>query len=141
MKKLLLILASLIVFPMAASAQGVTYECELSNNESYGWISPKMIVSVDPDKNAAAVLDAYIYRQHEHPIPVEFRQTRNGLYKLKWSLSAVPAAARTIKASWSATLDPKSQVIRAHAILNGYDNRPSGQGRCKVVKSKTLLQG
>jgi hypothetical protein len=122
------------------SARGVTYDCALQSNEAFGWISPQILVSVDPARFEAMAYDVYIDAQHGAPIPVTFEPLGNGNYRLRWQLSAVPNGTETIKGSWSVTLDPARQRMRAFANLSGFANRPSGQGNCSVLHSRTLFR-
>jgi len=129
-----LICAGLVALSGAAKASETIYDCSPNNIESYlGWIADRVIVIVDEEKKTAFVLDGYIQHVHEQPIPASYSKLGNGNIRVKWNVSGIPMrATATGSASWSATIDPKKAQMRIRATVHGYDNRPSGQGKCEI---------
>ncbi|WP_372572396.1 hypothetical protein [Ruegeria jejuensis] len=136
MKKLSLAAIGVIAVCGAANAGEKIYDCELSSNEKYGWIPDQMIFLVNEDDQSVTVADPIIHNTVGGPISATVRSVKDGKYKLKWTLRNLKARRGSLTGNYQATLDTTKGYVRARANLSGLDNRPSGQGACKISNAK-----
>lgn len=130
-----LICVGLFAVSGTAYASETVYDCAPNNVEAHlGWIADRVVVVVNEEDKSAFVLDNYIQYVHEQPIPASYSELRNGNFRVKWSVSGIPARSVTTGASWRATINPAKAKMTISATVWGYDNRPSGQGSCVISR-------
>ena len=119
---------------LAGAAQAQTFECEMTNKGSGGWIGNKMLFSIEPEEGVGAVLDWAIQEVHKAPIPVRVVKRSSTSWKFFWNVKGVKSANIGKAAlNYNATLDTKRMRVRVNGALAGYDNNISGNGPCKIV--------
>lgn len=123
-----------------AKAEVRTYDCKLHRLEQ-GWISERVILSVDAENERARVYDAYTHHYgDEQPKDVKFKKTRKGEYRLTWKMKVPARSSELIYVSYTATLNPEKQrldMIARFPQIN-VTNRPSGYGGCSVNVTDSL---
>ncbi|APG47355.1 hypothetical protein [Phaeobacter porticola] len=112
-------------------AAPVTYDCEITSYEKYGWLSPRVLVFVDHEEKVTGVMDGIIASVQKTPMIVPYDQRSKNRLKLKWTVNNIDARSGSAKASYSATMDEPRMKLSITARVHGYDNRPSGSGPCK----------
>lgn len=130
-----------VLWFLAATAQAdvVTYDCSLQNLEK-GWISERVILSVDADTNRARVLDAYINQLEGRPKDASFKTLRNGEFRINWKMKIPMTRGGTAYASYTAKLNPETQKLSLVARFPQVNasNRPRGNGTCQILSGQSL---
>ncbi|MFV1439640.1 hypothetical protein VWX97_16345 [Phaeobacter sp. JH18-32] len=111
-------------------AAPVTYDCQITSYEKYGWLSPRVLVFVDHDQKVTGVMDGVIASVQKTPMIVPYDLRSKNRLKLKWTVNNIDARSGSAKASYSATMDEPRMKLSITARVHGYDNRPSGSGPC-----------
>lgn len=139
-----------IVLAMSASiarAEVANYDCELHSLQAQGWITPRIVFSVDAENKRARAYDAAIRednrlaaQQEAKPKDTKFKINRRGEYQMNWKVNLVANAGGQLRVSYTAKLNPNSDelAIIARFPQANLSNRPSGVGRCKKVNSPSL---
>lgn len=138
MKKILAALV-LALSATGAKAEVVTYECDLHRRER-GWVSDRIILSVDEENQMARAYDGYIHELDGQPKDVRFKKTRGGEYRLMWKMKIPSSSGQLIYVSYTATVNPENQrvfLIARFPQMN-VTNRPTGEGPCKILTRQSL---
>ena len=142
MKKLLVSIAAFAAMTASASAAVTTYECKFRRSND-GWVSEKTYVSVDTSARKAAVLDGFAYLYNDKtPVGAKFKQTSNGKYRITWVVKNVTGGSQNTSVRLTSTmrLDPRALDAYVTVNLSGpYVNTPRANGKCQVVKGRSLL--
>ena len=133
------ILGALCCAATGAAAQITTYDCDMNSLEGRGFITERMIFTVDTARNAAAVVDGIVMAVYDKPVAAEFEQLNNGQYRLKWEVRNLKSGANSFNVDYRIQFRPNDRSVSIRANLRGYDNRPIGSGTCKVVPGQSLL--
>ncbi|NVO55702.1 hypothetical protein HW561_07865 [Rhodobacteraceae bacterium B1Z28] len=139
MKKAIAALA-LTLAATTAKAEVLTYDCTLHRMEQ-GWISERVVLSVDAENKRARVYDAYIHHYSDQkPKDVRFKKTRKGEYRLMWKMKIPASNGGLTYVSYTATLNPEKQRLDMVARFpqDNVSNRPSGYGGCSVNATESL---
>jgi hypothetical protein len=139
MKTLSLAAITFLALSSAATAGQTIYDCKLKNNQKrYGWIPERMVLFVDDQKRNAEVIDDYINYYHKEPIPASIENLRNGRFRVQWKMDSMSVRARTdVSATFRVSVSEKTGNAQMRVRIDGVaDNRPSGQGPCKISKRK-----
>lgn len=139
-----------LVFAVAAGtaqAEVTNYMCELHSMEAQGWITPKVLLSVDAENKRARAYDGAVRSSNElaglpeeRPAEAKFKVTRNKEYQVSWRVTLRASSSRRYRVAYTAILDPQTNAFKVSARFPqaNLSNRPSGVGRCKPVSSPTL---
>ncbi|WP_420586715.1 hypothetical protein [Ruegeria sp.] len=122
-----------------AQAEILTYDCTLHRLEQ-GWISEKVILSIDAENARARAYDTYIHHLDGEPKDVRFKTTRKGTYKMMWKMKVPASDGELVYVNYTATLNPEEQrldLIARFPQIN-VTNRPSGYGGCSVSSGESL---
>ncbi|MEX0349877.1 MAG: hypothetical protein AB3N15_10685 [Paracoccaceae bacterium] len=139
MKALSLTAIGVMALCGAANAGQTVYDCQLKNNQKrYGWIPERMVVFVDDQAGKAMVIDDYINHFHEKPIPASYEKLGGDRFRVKWVMDKMKVRANgDIRANFQASISEKTGRAQMRVRIAGAaDNRPSGQGPCKITKQK-----
>lgn len=124
----------------SAVAQVTTYDCKMSSLEGRGFITERLLFTVDTERNSAAVLDGIVMAALGEPIEARFEQLNNGQYRLRWDIRNLKSGAEAFNIDYRIQFRPADLGLSIRAIVKGYDNRPVGSGSCKTVSGRSLLQ-
>lgn len=140
-KKLSLAAGFLFSLSSTAMSDVITYDCDLHKYEP-GWVSDKVIVSIDAEEKRARVYDAFIHHIDGVPMDVKFKTTRNGEYRLLWKKRIPEKSGQSIYVSYTGTLNPETQEMKLIARFPQVNaiNRPKGIGPCKILDGSSLYQ-
>lgn len=120
----------------ASSAQGVLYDCDLTQlKRGGGWISEKIGIVLD-GTGRARVSDALILSVHSVPIDGEIVRNNDRKLVVTWTLRGITNGSNqyTPYFDYHATVR-KNGAISVYARPDGYHNRFSGTGTCKMRQS------
>ena len=123
----------------AAVADVVTYDCSLHRLEK-GWISERVILSVDAEEKRARAYDAYIHDIEARPKDVKFKTTRKGEYRMLWKMKVTASNGQRVYVNYTATLNPETRQLNLIARFPQVNatNRPKGIGPCKILRGESL---
>lgn len=115
----------------ALAAQGVLYDCDMTNlKRGKGWISEKIAIVVR-DNGTATVSDSLVLAVYSAPVAAEsVRQTANRL-TVRWTIRSYTNGSnqRTPYFDFEATIR-KNGKISVYARPDLYHNQFSGTGTC-----------
>ncbi|WP_170544927.1 hypothetical protein [Ruegeria arenilitoris] len=123
-----------------AKAEVLTYDCTLHRMEQ-GWISERVILSVDAENKRARAYDAYIHHYGgQQPKDVRFKTTRKGEYRLMWNMKIPASNGGLLSVNYTAKLNPEKKRLDLTARFPQSNalNRPSGYGGCTVQSDESL---
>ncbi|MDP5216666.1 hypothetical protein Q5Y75_05505 [Ruegeria sp. 2205SS24-7] len=132
-----LVISALSVLAVTGAAAETIYDCEMKNNQRvYGWIPERLVIIVDEQDSTAMAIDDYINHYYDKPIPVTYKDLRNGKFRVTWKHEDMKVrGSGAISATYSALVSKKTGRAQMRVRLGGAaDNRPSGQGPCKISK-------
>lgn len=123
-----------------ATAQVQTFDCQMSSLEGRGFITERLIFSVDTANGRAAVVDGIVMAaNNERPMAAEFEQLGNGQYRLRWQIRNLKSGANSFDIDYRLQFRPDDMMFNIRANLRGYDNRPFGTGTCATLDGQSLL--
>jgi len=127
------IVSSAVVCLLSTSAFAgvVTYDCEMTSYEKHGWIAPRVLVFVDRQNEVVGVFDGMIAETAGVPMKIEFNPRSDTKLKVGWKLNNIPARTGSASATYSGTMDEARLKLSLSVRVHGWDNRPSGTGKCK----------
>ncbi len=123
--------AVICLLSTSAFAAAVTYDCEMSTFEKHGWIAPRILVFVDRQNEVAGVFDGMIAETSGVPKQIEFNPRSDTKLKVGWKVDNIPARTGSATATYSGTMDEARLKLSLSVRVHGWDNRPSGTGKCK----------
>jgi len=115
----------------SAFADAVTYDCEMTSFEKHGWIAPRILVFVDRQNEVVGVFDGMIAETSGVPKQIAFNPRSDTKLKVSWKVDDIPARSGSASASYSGTMDESRLKLSLSVRVHGWDNRPSGAGKCK----------
>lgn len=119
-------------------AQPTTYDCTASSSEGRGFISERIIFTVDPDAGTAFVIDGVINARYEEPIAAKLDMLSNGHIRLNWEVQDLEGQANSFNLQYRLQYRPDANMFNIRATLSGAPNRPFESGTCKIAPGQTL---
>ncbi len=119
-------------FANGVYAEPVTYECQLKDEEGYGWIAPNYIFVIDTETLAATNAS-----NHYDFTKTRFKIDRKGRYRLFWKAKLKSEySAQKFEVHYTAHITPADNTVRmrGNIISHKFRNRPIGSGVCRVQK-------
>lgn len=117
-------------FANGACAEPVTYECQLEDEEGYGWIAPNYIFVVDTETSSATNAS-----NHYDFTKTRFKVDRKGRYRLFWKAKlGSKSSGQKFEVHYTAHITPTDNTIRMRGkiISHKFRNRPIGSGTCRI---------
>lgn len=125
---------ALVFIAGQAMAQLSTYDCTIVEASSGGFMSDRLIVSVDTSAGKVRVIDGIINAYYEAPIDAEFVQRRNGNISWRWELRRADAKIKDApNLNFTAILQPAQKTIQLSGLVLGFDNDVRGHGSCETT--------
>lgn len=122
-----------------AVAQVSTYDCNVSSLEKRGFISPRLFFSIDTEQSKAAVFDGIVRAAYDNPVAADFEQLSNGQLRLKWKVRNLKSGSTSLSVDYRLQFRPQQRTFSIRANVKGWDNRPTGQGTCKLITEASLF--
>ncbi len=126
------LLGCLVAVPSSAA----TYECKLKSHTRNGWISPVLILILNPEMTKAAIYDYYVKKSYGEPIPALVSRMSANKLRFEWSVNDIKVSNINMKASFDAkaTFDLRDNKMRLRVFIRGSPTDAHGSGKCEVVK-------
>ncbi|MVO14884.1 hypothetical protein [Parasedimentitalea huanghaiensis] len=133
--------AAFVIAATPVLSDVVSYDCALKGWENKGWIPERVLFSVEAEKGNARVYDGLVEHAKGRPIAADIKSLKSGKYRLNWKLNLPSDGAGDIRVNYTATIDPSSLTfnLRAKFPMVNASNNPRGDGRCQIMKGKTLF--
>ncbi|MFK7881343.1 hypothetical protein [Roseobacter sp.] len=136
--KRLALAAVYTVFASAASAQGVLYDCDVTEKKkNLGWISNKVAIVVAED-GQASVSDSVILYFAKRPMAAQVDRNNAKKLNVSWTLKNVVNAANQVTPyfDYTAQINKRNMRFSIYAQPENYPNRFSGKGSCTLRTGK-----
>lgn len=118
-----------------AQTAGVTYDCVVRGHPGHGFVAPRLLLSVSQDQTEGVALDAVINEINGKPLAVPLRALGKGKVLFRYTLRDLPARGTGgINATYTVNLDTRRNRVTMNVQVHGYENEPSGTGRCKLLE-------
>lgn len=113
----------------AASAETVTYACDMTKLDSHGWIAPEYIFQVDTASASAKTSSNF-----NDWTDASFKNRGSKGYRLNWNLTLPASAGGNLRVRYQANLNPTDNSVRVRMafVSTNASNKPYGTGTCKV---------
>lgn len=126
------LLALALLMPLPAMAQGVLYDCDITElRENVGWVPEKIGIVVD-EGGAVTVIDPLI--MHFNKEPMQARVSRNTADRLdiRWTLRNVTGGSnQTVDFfDYQVQINKNTNRIGVWAKPDNFQNRFTGKGNC-----------
>lgn len=121
------------------AAEVATYDCAVTSLEGRGFVSDRVVFSIDPAQNRAKVIDGTVYYVHKEPIDAVLNKENGGRYRLKWQVKNIKSGSNSFNVDYTLTFRQSQSAVSIRANVKGFDNRPTGSGSCKLVQGQTLF--
>ncbi|NKB27174.1 MAG: hypothetical protein GKR99_06320 [Rhodobacteraceae bacterium] len=113
------------------SASAAVYECDI-DSKSHNWLPVKLFVSHKAGSNTATVSDPIIHHFYGKPIGVRVKHDNERRVTFGWTVKAVNKSRQRANMVYRATYLKSSGKLSINAQPNGYSNKFSASGTCKV---------
>jgi hypothetical protein len=134
MKRLTLSLALCL---LGSGAMGQAFVCDMNSRGTGGFISERMVISLDPENSEAYVYDGVIAHVQQKPLKVKVLRRSTDAWKLKWNLKDFDLSnGEKTSVKFIATIYPLKQVVTVKGTLGGYDNDIGGRGTCSYYEKE-----
>ncbi|MBW4707729.1 hypothetical protein KX928_08010 [Roseobacter sp. YSTF-M11] len=123
---------ALTFFAQAALAQGVLYDCDITQKrKDLDWISDKVGIVVKAN-GQVTVIDAVILYFHQKPMQAKVVRNTKDKLDIRWTIRNAKddANQRVPYFDYSATINKKNNKFALYARPENYPNRFSGKGKC-----------
>lgn len=119
-----------------ASAAVQTYDCQIEDVGSNGFMSDRLILSFDTATGRARAIDGIINFYHGAPIDVQMRQRGNGNISFRWELRRSTSGKSDVaNVNYSAMFRPSQNSVQIDGLVLGFDNDVRGRGACRAVQN------
>ena len=138
MKRHFLIGLILSLCTTAASAQGVLYECDVTQKKKdLDWISDKVGIVVKADGHVM-VTDAVILHFNKRPMPATLVRDTPKRLDIRWTLTNTKDDRNqsTPHFDYTAQVNKKNMKFAIYGKPENFPNRFVGKGTCRVRKGK-----
>lgn len=130
--------AAAVMVAMTLGSQAIaapsTYSCEITSKASRGGFIPsEMYIVIEPDATTADLYFSNDRPGTHKPFTAKAVKISDQKYRLKLTLDVPTSSDGTIKTAYTVRFDQGRQTFTISATVHGYDNRESGNGRCKPV--------
>lgn len=132
MKKVIIRAVLAVCFGAPALAEGILYECDITDHQrARGWISPKIAI-VLPDSNSVKIVDAITLSFATEPVSGTISRNNAKRLIVNWSIKGVKADNGTSFAAvnYRASIAKATGAVSVTTIPAGYDSGLSGSGKC-----------
>ena len=121
---------------VAAPSSAATYECTLKSHTRNGWISPALILILNPEMTKAAIYDYYVQKAYGEPIPARVSRMSANKLRFEWRVNDIKVSNINMKASFDAkaTFDLRDNKMRVRVFIRGSDTDAHGSGKCEIQK-------
>lgn len=122
----------------AASAQGVLYDCDVTQKKrDLDWIPDKVAIVVS-DTGQVSVSDPIILHFVNRPIPAKVTRNNARKFHIRWTVENVVNSSNqsTPYFDYSAQINKKTLRFSIYASPENYPDRFTGKGSCVVRSGK-----
>lgn len=117
-----------IAFGHGALAQGVLYDCDITERDpGVEWISAKVGFVVRPDQ--VTVVDEIALNFEGAPVVATMRE-RGGEMRIDWTVNARDSNNNSAQLRYRADLDPSARTVALRVTPVGFTQRWRGVGTC-----------
>lgn len=133
MKRLFPIAIALLL-PMAAFAKPVTFECKMGG-ATEGWITSPTYFEYDSAKQSVRVVDGVIMHFEKKPKRASISENTDKRLVFDWKVNVrVRGNISVMRYNFTYLKGKGLGIIQAAPA--GYDNRPTGRGKCRQVNRR-----
>ena len=129
--KIRIALFSAIIGCSAGAASAALYECDI-DPKSHNWLPTKLLVSHTARSKTATVNDPIIQHYNKKPMGARVKHDNDKRITFGWTVKTISPSGQRANMVYRATYLKASGKLSINAQPNGYSNKFSASGTCKV---------
>ncbi|MEO0381120.1 MAG: hypothetical protein AAF252_12690, partial [Pseudomonadota bacterium] len=106
---------------MGLAAKPTTYDCAAQSSEGRGFISERIIFTVDAVAGTALVIDSIVNGHYDKPIEAELTMLSNGHIRLNWDVLNLKGRSNTFDVNYRLQYRPNENKFNIRATVRGFD--------------------
>ncbi len=130
--------AAIALMSLSSFASAAEFSCGMAKAGTGGWIRPVIQVKIDPSTNEAWVRDDLTNRSVQGWYDAKLKVNNDKRYTVTWTYKDLTKDKKNQSApSLDYRLTIVKSTLKANATMDprGFNNRWTGRGKCKQVKS------